>query len=199
MEKITTLFVRDYSASPRQGAPLPVTREVAPGCEWVLASEGTPTRKWDGTCVRLDEYGDWWARREVKPGKQPPPGYAPISTDVQTGRTVGWEPIAQTGWAKAHAEAVHNSTAESAGTYELLGPRINGNPDGYEAHVLIRHGWAPLSVRTDCATAPRDFDGLAAWLRARPYEGLVWHHPDDGRMVKIKKLDFPDPRKDNTP
>jgi hypothetical protein len=38
--------------------------------------------------------------------------------------------------------------------------------------------------------APRDFDGLAAWLHAHPYEGVVWHHDGDGRMAKIKKRDL---------
>lgn len=37
--------------------------------------------------------------------------------------------------------------------------------------------------------APRDFDGIKAWLTDRQIEGLVWHH-DDGRMAKIKRRDF---------
>ena len=37
---------------------------------------------------------------------------------------------------------------------------------------------------------PRDYAGLAAWLRACPWEGIVWHHPD-GRMAKLKRRDFP--------
>ncbi|MCP9964512.1 hypothetical protein [Actinomadura madurae] len=36
---------------------------------------------------------------------------------------------------------------------------------------------------------PLDYDGLAAWLRAHPYEGIVWHAPD-GRMAKLKRRDF---------
>jgi hypothetical protein len=28
------------------------------------------------------------------------------------------------------------------------------------------------------------------YLRDKPIEGIVWHH-EDGRMVKIKKADFP--------
>ncbi|MFD6935278.1 hypothetical protein ACFWAP_03850 [Streptomyces goshikiensis] len=197
MEKIPTLFIRDYGAAPRQGFPFPVRREVAPGCEWVLAGEGTATRKWDGTCVRLDEYGAWWARREIKRGKPVPDGFAPISTDPETGKTVGWEPASQTGWAKHLEEAVTNSAPERAGTYELLGPRVNGNPEGFSGHVLMAHGWAPFSVRTDYATAPRDYDGLATWLSARTYEGIVWHHPD-GRRAKIKADDFPDPAEDQS-
>lgn len=184
MNKIPTMFVRDFTVRPAY-----VTPEIVPGCEWVTAGEGVATRKYDGTCVMLDEDGEWWARREVKPGKTPPPNYIAISTDDETSRTVGWEPMSQTGWAKIHAEALGNSAAGKPGTYELLGPKINGNPDDYAAHLLMPHGWSILSIRKDFATAPRDYDGLRDWLHARPYEGIVWHHPD-GRMAKIKGKDF---------
>ncbi|GGZ23710.1 hypothetical protein GCM10010387_16150 [Streptomyces inusitatus] len=187
MQKIPTLFTRDYNARPAHVLP-----EITSSCSWVAAGEGTPTRKWDGVCVMLDATGAWWARREVKAEKTPPPNYLLISTDEATGKRMGWEPIAQASWKKIHAEAVDGLASESPGTYELVGPRVNGNPDGYDTHVLLPHGWAPLSVRTDCDTAPRDYDGLRQWLHARPYEGIVWHHPD-GRMAKIKAKDFPRP------
>jgi hypothetical protein len=184
MRKIPTLYVRN---------PLNmrhVLRDVTPGCEWVLAGEGQPTRKWDGTCVLLDEDHEWWARREVKPGKQPPADYWPVAHDEITGKTVGWEPMAGSAFATFHAEAVRNTGIVRAGTYELIGPKINGNPEGVDVHALVPHGWASQSICQDYATAPRDFDGLRDWLRARPYEGVVWHHPD-GRMAKLKRRDFP--------
>lgn len=186
MEKIPTLFARDFSARPAHVLP-----EVSPSCAWVINGEGTATRKYDGTCVKLDKAGEWWARREVKKDKTAPAGYVAISTDDETGKTVGWEPVAQSAFAKFHAEAIENSGVTAAGTYELLGPKINGNPDDYPAHTLVPHGWSPLSVRQDFATAPRDYDGLREWLHARPYEGIVWHHPDGQRMVKLKATDFP--------
>ncbi|GAA2946268.1 MULTISPECIES: hypothetical protein [Streptomyces] len=186
MEKIPTLFVRNFSTRPAHVLP-----EVSPNCEWVINGEGTATRKYDGTCVMLDDAGDWWARREVKKGKPPPPSYVAISTDDETGKTVGWEPVTQSAFAKLHAEALSNGSTEKPGTYELLGPKINGNPDDYAVHILQPHGWSTLSVRQDFATAPRDYGGLREWLHARPYEGIVWHHPDGQRMVKLKAKDFP--------
>lgn len=101
MQKIQTLFVRNPEDRRH------VLPEVTPGCEWVMSGEGQATRKFDGTCVLLDADG-WWARREVKPGKRAPANYRPISTDETTGKTVGWEPIAQSSFAKFHAEAVEN-------------------------------------------------------------------------------------------
>jgi len=183
MQKIPTLFLRDPADRSR------VLPEVNPQCEWVLAGEGTPTLKHDGTCVMLDADGSWWARREVKPGKPTPDRFMPVNVDDVTGKVMGWEPIEQSAYAKYHAEALANSGHDRPGTYELVGPKVNGNPDGYEAHLLMPHGWAPLSVREEFAAAPRDFEGLRTWLLARPYEGIVWHHPD-GRMAKLKARDF---------
>jgi hypothetical protein len=64
VKKIPTVFRRDPEDMKR------VLPEVSPGCEWVLDGEGVATRKYDGTCVRLDEDGKWLARREVRPGKR---------------------------------------------------------------------------------------------------------------------------------
>ncbi|MGO9903465.1 MAG: hypothetical protein ACLP0J_28140 [Solirubrobacteraceae bacterium] len=188
MRKIPTVFVRD----PADRAH--VLNEVAPGCEWVLAGEGVATRKYDGTCVGFDGTR-WWARREVKPGKVAPPHFKVTEHDEETGKTVGWEPIEQSPFAKFHAEAVRGITLYDAlteryvtplaGTYELLGPKINGNPERCEEHVLARHAQAQLF-----SDAPRDFERLRSWLLQRDYEGIVWHHPL-GRMAKLKRRDFP--------
>lgn len=183
MMKIPTLFARDFGRDPRY-----VTRDMTPGCEWVLKGEGTPTRKYDGTCVMVDEDGDWWARREVKPGKRPPADFVQVAHDDETGKTVGWEPVGQSAFSKWHAEALANPYEKRpAGTYELIGPKVNGNPENTDRHELIRHADAWV-----LADVPRDFDGIAAWLHAHSYEGIVWHHRD-GRMAKIKKRDFPVP------
>jgi hypothetical protein len=179
MQKIPTLFVRDWDGDRRYVLP-----EVTPGCEWVIKGEGTPTRKFDGTCVMFDGTA-WWARREVKKDKAAPAGFVSLGTDEETGKTIGWEPIGQSAFARWHADALAGLDGTWAvGTYELLGPKINGNPEHRETHFLLLHVTADLLVG-----APRDFDGLAAWLHAHDYEGIVWHHPD-GRMAKIKKRDF---------
>lgn len=47
------------------------------------------------------------------------------------------------------------------------------------------------TVDWEPAKAPRDWEGLREWLRDRPFEGIVWHHPD-GRMAKLKRRDFPE-------
>ena len=179
MKKIPTLFLRDPDNRKR------LLPEVHPGCGWVLAGEGVATRKYDGTCVLFDEAGVWWARREVRPGRARPPGYRAVMTDEVTGKTVGWEPIAQSSYARYHAEALEADTrAFKPGTYELIGEKINGNPESVRGHALVAHAEA------DRFDVPTDFATLRDWLLAhRRYEGIVWHHPD-GRRAKLKHRDF---------
>jgi hypothetical protein len=185
MRKIPTVFLRD----PEDRAH--VLPEVNPDCEWVLGGHGRATRKYDGTCVMLDEQGEWWARREVKSGKTPPPNYVPVQTDETTGKTMGWEPIGQSAFAKFHAEAINWGDYPPAplkpGTYELVGPKVNGNPERRDEHWVLSHANAPTIKVRDLS-----FDGIReavlAAAKADGCEGIVWHHPD-GRMAKIKARD----------
>lgn len=185
MRKIPTLFQRDENDRRY------VTREINPACAWVPAGEGKATRKFDGTCVKYDG-ALWWARREVKPGKQSPAGFVREQYDAETGKTVGWEPADQSAFWKYLSEAIQRERRTVPGTYELCGPKVNGNPEGYPHHVLITHG---VEEMTDF---PRDFDGMRGWLAESDFEGVVWHHPD-GRMVKIKKRDFTTPESTDKP
>ncbi len=179
MRKIPTLFRRDPEAMSR------VLDEVNPAAAWVLTDgdQVTATRKFDGTCVKLDGGGAWWARREVKPGKKAPENYRPEETDPNTGKTVGWEPIDQSAFLKAWREAAADMADLEPGTYELCGPKVNGNPEGFDRHVLVRHGGERLD------RVPTDLDGLRGWLEEFDGEGIVWHH-QDGRMAKLKRRDF---------
>lgn len=181
MQKIPTLFERNPDDRRY------VLDKVNPDAAWVLAGEGHATRKYDGTCVRLDQGGNWWARREVKLGRRRPDGFVEISHDEVTSKTVGWEPIYQSPFVKAWDEAWtvqrESGLPISSGTFDLCGPKVNGNPECLTEHVLIPHGALPVD-------APRTFAELAVWLHEQPYEGVVWHR-GDGRMAKIKKRDFP--------
>jgi hypothetical protein len=123
-----------------------------------------------------------------------------LGIDENTGKAVGWEPIEQSAFARFHAEAVRDGAflpylisepPKVGGTYELVGPKVNGDPEGAGRHLLIRHGYTAAVDYREMKSLPLAFDGLRDWLRAHPaWEGIVWHHPD-GRMAKLKRRDFP--------
>lgn len=172
MHKMSSLFVRELEYAPERGKPRPrylATREYHPDAEWVANGEGVATRKWDGTCCCFTKEG-FFLRRHKK----------------------GWKPVVE-GDANAHwhldwAKANQYLWPLRPGTYELCGPKIQGNAEGFDELTMVKHG---EEVYPD---APRTFDELKDWLAERDIEGLVWHHPD-GSMIKIKKCDFGLPRR----
>lgn len=174
MKKIPTIFVRDMTKQPAL-----VTTEWRSGCEWVRDGEGVPTVKNDGTCC-LVRNGKIYKRRELKQGQPAPPDFEQADFDDETGKTVGWVPVSDSPDDKWHREAFQG---QPDGTYELMGPKVQGNKGSWPNHVLMRHGDEPIKGN------PRTFEDIRAYLELQHMEGLVWHHPD-GRMAKIKRRDF---------
>lgn len=178
MKKIISLFQRNYD-----GDRL-VRDEVVPGAEWVLNGEGVATRKWDGTCCLVRE-GKLYKRYDAKHGKTPPPGFeAAQDPDPNTGHWPGWLPVGDGPEDRWHQDAFDGNFPDFPnGTYELVGPKVNGGRDGFQRHQLIQHGQCFLYHVPTC------FTGIREWISDKELEGIVWHHPD-GRMVKIKRKDF---------
>lgn len=183
MRKIPTIFERDW-----HGDRSRVLDIIHPGCEWVLAGEGVATRKLDGTCCLVRD-GKLFRRREIKPGGILPPDFELADSDDETGRTVGWVPVGSGPEDKWHREAFSCLGPPVDGTYELIGPNIQGNPERSATHQLVNHRSDRLLWGVPIHQDQRDFDSIRALLSSVDIEGLVFHHPD-GRMAKIKLRDF---------
>lgn len=189
MQKIISLFQRNYDSDRL------VRDEVTPGAEWVLAGEGIPTLKWDGTCCMVKD-NELYKRYDAKNGKTPPEGFIPAQEpDPVTGHWPGWVIVGSGREDRYHREAFRENAWWEDGTYELCGPKINGNKQNFFSHILVKHGKVVAgSVHTPVPN-PVTFDSLKSFFAAidgqthKDIEGIVWHHPD-GRMVKIKKKDF---------
>lgn len=183
MKKIISLFKRDYEKTKL------IYDEVVEGAEWVINGEGFSTRKWDGTACLIKD-GKLFKRYDAKHGKTPPEGFiAAQEPDSVTGHWPGWIEVDfekpenkyfKEGWDNTSSIFKNIST-----TYELIGPKINGNAEKNANHVLIPHNHeiSPFYL------GEISFFALKNWFIGRDVEGIVWHHPD-GRMVKIKKKDF---------
>jgi hypothetical protein len=174
MKKIISLFQRNYD-----GDRL-VRNELVPGSEWVQNGDGVATRKFDGTCAMV-QGGKLFKRYDAKQGKQPPAGFMPAQDpDPVTGHWPGWIDVSDKPEDRWFVEAKDSALPD--GTYELCGPKVQNNPEGFSKHVLIPHGKEILD-------APRTFDELKVWFVGKNIEGIVWHR-GNGEMVKIKAKDF---------
>lgn len=169
MIKIPTMFVRDEA---RPGHP--VTDVVKPECQWVLDGEGIATKKIDGTNVKI-EGGQLFKRQKPKNGDYDEASYVPCARTNPADR-----------WA---FDAFDLEEDPRDGVYELVGPKIQGNPEGYAGHCLI--AVVPPDAKRLVLKGPdaRTFDGIREYLERTVMEGLVFHHPD-GRLAKIKRRDY---------
>jgi hypothetical protein len=121
MQKIISLFQRNYD-----GDRL-VRDEVTPGAEWVINGEGIPTLKWDGTCCMVKD-NELYKRYDAKQGKTPPIGFIPAQEpDPITMHWPGWLKVGSGKEDQYHREAFQENNRWEDGTYELCGPKINGN------------------------------------------------------------------------
>ena len=181
MKKIPTIFDRDWDGDRSR-----VLDKPHPDCAWVFAGEGHATRKIDGTSCMVRD-GKLYKRREIKKGQTAPQDFEVATQDEETGKTVGWVPVGDGPEDKYHREAFTRDASLADGTYELVGPNIQGNPEGYTENQLVPHTLARLMLLNP---PPLDFEGMRAWFGTEAnLEGVVWHHPD-GRMAKIKARDF---------
>lgn len=167
------------------------TDQVTPGCEWVLAGEGVPTEKFDGTCCMITG-GKLYRRFDAKSWRGMPPGFIEASPKTEY-HHMGWLPVGPENPAdKYHLEAWFALPDEEklmagATTWELVGPKIQSNPYRLERHEL----WPHFIGEDDAYPLGSEltFDGLRRELEWQSIEGLVFHHPD-GRMAKVKRSDF---------
>jgi len=176
MKKIPTLFKRDSNHLVRP--------DVTLNCLWVLDGEGIATCKYDGSCCAVID-GLLYKRRVLKDGAEPLNSYRWVDTDLNTKKSIFWAPVDPDDPADQwHRYAFQSATRWDDGTYELVGPKVQGNPEKYPFHTLLLH-----KAAEEFADVPRSFLGLKEWLKPLDIEGLVFTHAD-GRRAKIKKKDF---------
>lgn len=211
MKKMKTLFVMDYSDKNKSK----ITNVITPGCDWVF-SGGIPTRKWDGKACMVKDgilYKRYDAKINKKTGKRRkvPDGAIPCQPkpDPITGHFPHWVKVDYSlSVNKYHKEAflllpnphlregiidknnaviIQDKYLED-GTYELVGPKINGNKDGFAEHTLVKHGNIYLNLRMDWSDI---LGSIRNYLENHMFEGIVFHHKTDKtKMCKIRRKDF---------
>lgn len=172
MQKMKTVFVIDRATHR-------ATQEVQ--LDWVMRGEGRATIKFDGTSVAVIG-GKLFKRYDAKNGKSPPEGAIPCEEhpDPKTGHWPHWVPVIEGDPSSRHHLEAFDGQPD--GTYELVGPKVQGNRYGLDHHEMWRHG----SVEVDIERTP---EAMVEWLHQNQHEGIVFHHPD-GRMGKLRRKDF---------
>lgn len=178
MKKISTLFKKDPANLGR------VINEINPDNEWVLRNS-IATRKFDGTASAIIN-GEIYKRYDVKKGRQAPENAIPCQEpDAITGHHPHWVKCNRNDSSdKHHFEAFDKLIEKTDGTYELIGPKIQGNPEKLTENCLVLHGSTVIDLPSI------SFEMIKEFLANEDIEGIVFHEIDGDRMCKIRKKDF---------
>ena len=187
MRKIPTIYKRVENY---------VIDELVPGVEWVFGENVIPRYKWDGIAIYFDG-NSWFARRSVKANTFFPIDFVPVETDHITSKVFGWLPIQQFSLYKSFLEAIEHEPFENdlynrkysytPGTYELIGPKINCNPENMSLHRLVSHTHSPILDNLN--QIEYSFVNFKKVLQHIPCKGVVWYGPN-GELAKLKGKDF---------
>lgn len=189
MVKISTLFKKNPENLGR------VIDEINPENEWVFTDEGVKaTRKFDGTAAAIID-GELYKRYDVKKGRKVPDNAIPCQEpDSITGHWPHWvKCVRGVPEDKYFFEAFDLLTDKEDGTYELIGEKVQGNPEKVKGHTLVRHGaedlFMALRLKVENKPPLYNFEYFRKILSEEDIEGIVFHHPD-GRMCKLRKSDY---------
>lgn len=195
MKKIPSLFER-----PEGDLHGICIDKITPGCEWVINGEGRPTAKLDGSACAVIN-GKLYKRfdNSMRKGDERIQKTEPLEDWIHCGDTsergkfIYWIPITSQDYYHQNAWEYNEGKFED-GTYELVGPKVQGNPHGFRNNLLIKHGEIGLgtSMMNECpryGENPRNYEDIKRYLEVTSWEGIVWHH-EDGRMCKITKSKF---------
>ncbi len=177
-KKISTLFKKDPTNLGR------VINEINPDNDWVL-NNSRATRKFDGTASAIIN-GELYKRYDVKKGREAPENAIPCQEpDSITGHHPHWVKCDRGDNSdKHHFEAFDKLTEKINGTYELVGPKIQGNPEKFTENSLILHGSSNVNLTAI------SFEAIKEFLAKEDIEGIVFHEISGDRMCKIRKKDF---------
>ena len=210
MKKIPTLFERQYENHKVVGITDKLTDpsfqdilDMKPGVLMTIKYDGTATAVIDGKIYK---------RFDAKKGKKPPAGAIPCcDPDHVTGHWPHWvaihasDPADKYILAAFKGETIENvrlilptsatvvtvneddtvSTNLKPGTFEAMGPGINGNPYNLEENCITRHG----TIIFNPSVKPLTLEHLKKTLEENHFEGFVFWK-DGGPVCKIKRTDF---------
>lgn len=179
MKKISTLFAKNPNDLGR------VIDKINIENKWVFDGEAIATRKFDGTSAAIID-GEIFKRFDAKKGRKIPAGAIPCQeADPISGHHPHWLKCDRSKSEDKHFfEGFDDLENKVDGTYELCGPKVQGNPEKFERHTLVKHGSEILDF------VSLDFDDLQSFLSENDIEGIVFHHKEDERMCKLRKTDF---------
>jgi hypothetical protein len=176
VKKIQTIFNRPES----QKLVIPEPTEAYQLC--VLS---IPTLKRDGAAAMVLN-GTLYRRRICPIDKVPPKGF--VEVEVFGNKRYGWILPDPTNPEDKYYLSVECPLVD--GTYELIGPKVQGNAERELNRKFVLHGSEELpTAPVPTGDVPRDFERLKTYFDLNHLEGIVYWK-NGSPVGKIKRRDF---------
>jgi hypothetical protein len=133
---------------------------------------------------------------EVK-AKLPEGAIACQDPDSKSGHYPHWIPVKSDDPSQKYILEGFNNIPDDMkidGTYECVGPKLQGNPHGEDKHIWIPHFSEKLIVNIEGLDKYDKFSYLSDFLKDFPFEGLVAYNSDNIPIGKIRRSDFGHPK-----
>lgn len=177
--RIPSLFQREHRRA------IPILSD--PSLQWVQHGVGLLTIKIDGWPCRLTADGtNWKIYRRIVVGDH----YGFIKCNEEDPMDAPF------------MEALVNLPNPAAGYYEMYGPKVNGNPQGADAHYMLRVEPVDHTLIVQKSKILRGpevsvealYTSIAMELGESPIEGIVFHKEGAGMVLesaaKVTRKDF---------
>jgi hypothetical protein len=194
MKKMTTLYKQEFDQLPNNKGRVfsGLSQETNTENDWVFTDPTTVAyRKLDGASAAIINgkvYYRYMSRqRKNTPAQIPVDGIpAQPNIDEATQTHPYWVPAEAKGNGKHHYDAFINQPNLPDGTYELIGPSINGNAEHAVTNILVPHNANKLLVKLPTELTR---ESLKQLIMSQPWEGLVFRNSNDD-MCKLRRVDF---------
>lgn len=148
--------------------------------------------KVDGTACMIKD-GIPYCRYDLKSGKSIPNGAIPCQeADLLSGHHPHWIPLDINNHShKYMLEGFKNLKFIQDGTYECIGPKIQGNPHQEDTHLFIPHFYEDLNFEVNFDLMNENpYNYFYNLFLDFPYEGLIAYDSDFNPIGKIRRKDF---------
>jgi len=157
-----------------------------------MVKNGKPYARFDAKLFKRKKGKVITFTKEEVIAKLPVGAIACQEADEKSGHWPHWVPVSEDNPSQKYILEGFNNLGDNPidGTYECVGPKLQGNPHGEDKHYWIAHFHDNLNVNLNNLEAENVFEFFEALFQDFNFEGLVAYNVDDIPIGKIRCSDF---------
>lgn len=160
-----------------------------------MIKHGRPYCRYDAKLFKRTHRAVTFYTKEEVQAKLPEGAIPCQEPDELSGHWPHWIPVLENNPSQKYIlEGFNNLEKKQDGTYECIGPKLQGNPHGEDCHIWIPHFHDNLIFGISIVDYDTAFEFLEGVLEFLSFEGLVAYNESNKPIGKIRRSDFGYPK-----